>query len=260
MIAHLKDDGLTAWTGLRDVLARWRADPIYLQVRNTIAFHFGEERELFNTGLKELSEAHVPLYLAEGHESKVQHFPFASLVMVNALFPDPNGLEKFERFRKGVWDAQTRVGPLIFRVLVATLKEAGPGFSDLQEDRPGADAHRAGSRRALAGRGDHPMKARGPTSASLRGRQRAKRETPRKIEFKVRITPAVGREVERLAQLTGQSRSEVAAGLIAVALTRPEVVEAKRDPRDLESMDQRAERLRRERDAAWIAAQEQETP
>lgn len=97
------------------------------------------------------------------------------------------------------------------------------------------------------------MTARIPRSATARGRQRAKRETPRKMEFKVRITPAVGREVERIAEATGQSMSEVCAGLIAVALVRPEIaeiVEATLDPRDHEGMEERAERLRRGREAA----------
>lgn len=133
---HLTGDGLIAWREIRVVLDRWRSDPIYKRVRNSLAFHFDDQRKLFDTGLKVVSEGRGPLYLSEGYEGKVYRFPFAQLIMLGGLFPDhAKREEEFEHFRKGVRHAQARIGGLLYRVLVATLKAAAPGLSPLQQQR-----------------------------------------------------------------------------------------------------------------------------
>lgn len=133
---HLTGDALVAWKEVRTILDRWRRDPIYVRVRNTLAFHFDEERALFDAGMLMVAAERIPLYLTEGYEGKVQRFPFAQLIMLGGLFPNPatRGHE-FRSFVKGVRHAQARLVGLLYRVLVAALKTAAPGLSVLQLER-----------------------------------------------------------------------------------------------------------------------------
>ena len=91
----------------------------------------------------------------------------------------------------------------------------------------------------------------GTTTASLRGRRRQPAVEGGRMRVNAWLDPPLADAVRSVAKVAGTSMSETVAGLIAAGLHRPEVahaqVEAARDPRDHESMDQRAARIERER-------------
>ena len=91
----------------------------------------------------------------------------------------------------------------------------------------------------------------GTTTASLRGRRRQPGVAGGRMRINAWLPPEVADAVRAVAKVAGTSLSETVTGLIADALHRPEVerarVEAARDPRDHESMAQRAARIERER-------------